>query len=63
MFLCPECFQAPVVYALKQPLDFRIIESKHAIMGKITNLLGEGVLLIDAEAVHGKTQKNDLGQA
>ena len=45
MFLCQDCYQNPVVYALKQPLDFRIIESKHAIMGKIINLLSEGVLL------------------
>lgn len=44
-FLCQECFQNPVVYALKQPLDFRIIESRHAIIGKITNLIPEGVIV------------------
>ena len=45
MFLCPDCYANPIVYALKQPLDFRIIESNHAIMGKITNIAPEGVVL------------------
>jgi RecJ-like exonuclease len=44
MFLCPDCYKEPVVFALRQPLDFRIIETKHAIIGKVVNSTPEGVI-------------------
>ena len=45
MFLCSNCYQNPVVFALKQPLDFRVLESKHAIIGRIVAHTQDGVIV------------------
>ncbi|MHA2366450.1 MAG: hypothetical protein ACXAC7_21005 [Candidatus Hodarchaeales archaeon] len=43
--LCRDCFSDPVVYELKQPLDFRALESMHAILGTVISFSQEGYLI------------------
>jgi RecJ-like exonuclease len=42
-FLCPDCYQNPVVYLLKQPLDFNPINNRHAILGIVITQSADGV--------------------
>lgn len=42
-FLCPDCYQNPVVFVLKQPLDFNPINNKHAILGKVISTSSDGI--------------------
>ncbi|MFV2014446.1 MAG: DHH family phosphoesterase, partial [Candidatus Heimdallarchaeota archaeon] len=42
-FLCPDCYQNPVVYVLKQPLDFNPINNRRAILGTVMSYTSDGV--------------------
>lgn len=43
--MCPDCYRDPIVYQIKQPIDFKLLESQRAILGHVSGQTNEGVLV------------------